>query len=237
MDEVKIPKGLRELYADCLADDSRAMRTTTSKFMAELIERIVRAETQVAEADFNFGGWRAIKKRLEKQVAALQLRLEKVKKPTLYTGAFYATVQLPEKCPDCDARYWISCGPKSMICGVCAAMQAADDAEEQVATLTEQVRVLSQELESNGFKLSADGKLWVPPVNGAATDYWRLRIAVESFLELWPEVEKHVNSAIVMETLHGRPYRGPSLQAELDAMRTAVAARSAAPGKEREDGK
>jgi len=77
VDEVKIPKGLRELYADCLADDSRAMRTTTSKFMAELIERIVRAEAQVAEADFNFGGWRAIKKRLEAQVAALteQLRL------------------------------------------------------------------------------------------------------------------------------------------------------------------
>ena len=48
MDEAKIPKGLRELYADCLADDSRAMRTTTSKFMAELIERIVRAEAQVA---------------------------------------------------------------------------------------------------------------------------------------------------------------------------------------------
>ena len=79
MDEVKIPKGLRELYADCLADDSRAMRTTTSKFMAELIERIVRAEAQVAEADFNFGGWRAIKKRLEAQVAALteQLRVQR----------------------------------------------------------------------------------------------------------------------------------------------------------------
>jgi hypothetical protein len=76
VDEVKIPKGLRELYADCLADDSRAMRTTTSKFMAELIERIVRAEAQVAEADFNFGGWRAIKKRLEEQVAALEAQLK-----------------------------------------------------------------------------------------------------------------------------------------------------------------
>ena len=80
MDEVKIPKGLRELYADCLADDSRAMRTTTSKFMAELIERIVRAETQVAEADFNFGGWRAIKKRLEAQVAALKKQLQTANK-------------------------------------------------------------------------------------------------------------------------------------------------------------
>jgi len=80
VDEVKIPKGLRELYADCLADDSRAMRTTTSKFMAELIERIVRAETQVAEADFNFGGWRAIKKRLEAQVAALKKQLQTANK-------------------------------------------------------------------------------------------------------------------------------------------------------------
>ena len=80
MDEVKIPKGLRELYADCLADDSRAMRTTTSKFMAELIERIVRAEAQVAEADFNFGGWRAIKKRLEAQVAALKKQLQTANK-------------------------------------------------------------------------------------------------------------------------------------------------------------
>ena len=80
MDEVKIPKGLRELYADCLADDSRAMRTTTSKFMAELIERIVRAEAQVAEADFNFGGWRAIKKRLEAQVAALTEQLQTANK-------------------------------------------------------------------------------------------------------------------------------------------------------------
>ena len=80
MDEVKIPKGLRELYADCLADDSRAMRTTTSKFMAELIERIVRAEAQVAEADFNFGGWRAIKKRLEAQVAALKKHLQTANK-------------------------------------------------------------------------------------------------------------------------------------------------------------
>jgi len=80
VDEVKIPKGLRELYADCLADDSRAMRTTTSKFMAELIERIVRAEAQVAEADFNFGGWRAIKKRLEEQVAALTEQLQTANK-------------------------------------------------------------------------------------------------------------------------------------------------------------
>jgi len=80
VDEVKIPKGLRELYADCLADDSRAMRTTTSKFMAELIERIVRAEAQVAEADFNFGGWRAIKKRLEAQVAALKKQLQTANK-------------------------------------------------------------------------------------------------------------------------------------------------------------
>jgi chromosome segregation ATPase len=80
VDEVKIPKGLRELYADCLADDSRAMRTTTSKFMAELIERIVRAEAQVAEADFNFGGWRAIKKRLEAQVAALTEQLQTANK-------------------------------------------------------------------------------------------------------------------------------------------------------------
>ena len=80
MDEVKIPKGLWELYADCLADDSRAMRTTTSKFMAELIERIVRAEAQVAEADFNFGGWRAIKKRLEAQVAALKKQLQTANK-------------------------------------------------------------------------------------------------------------------------------------------------------------
>jgi len=80
VDEVKIPKGLRELYADCLADDSRAMRTTTSKFMAELIERIVRAEAQVAEADFNFGGWRAIKKRLEAQVAALKKHLQTANK-------------------------------------------------------------------------------------------------------------------------------------------------------------
>ena len=80
MDEVKIPKGLWELYVDCLADDSRAMRTTTSKFMAELIERIVRAEAQVAEADFNFGGWRAIKKRLEAQVAALRKQLQTANK-------------------------------------------------------------------------------------------------------------------------------------------------------------
>ena len=90
------------------------MGTWSDMFVRELIERIARAEAQVK---------------------ALQSRLEKVKKPTLYTGAFYATVQLPEKCPDCDARYWISCGPKSMICGVCAAMQAADEAEEQVAAL------------------------------------------------------------------------------------------------------
>jgi hypothetical protein len=34
-------------------------------------EDYAKLEAQVAEADFNFGGWRAIKKRLEEQVAAL----------------------------------------------------------------------------------------------------------------------------------------------------------------------
>ena len=116
------------------------MGTWSDMFVRELIERIARAEAQVK---------------------ALQSRLEKVKKPTLYTGAFYATVQLPEKCPDCDARYWISCGPKSMICGVCAAMQAADDAEEQVATLTEQVRVLSQPVSRAEVERSYRGSGWI----------------------------------------------------------------------------
>jgi len=151
------------------------MGTWSDMFVSELIERIARAEAQVK---------------------ALQSRLEKVKKPTLYTGAFYATVQLPEKCPDCDARYWISCGPKSMICGVCAAMQAADEAEEQVAALKEQVRVLKQNAEDlRDSVLNQRGSL---AENGMTND--------------------QVNDVL----------------AEID---DAFFAQSAAPGKEREDGK
>ena len=56
-----------------------AIRSARVALCNRLFERIAAAEkraadaeAQVAEADFNFGGWRAIKKRLEAQVAALE---------------------------------------------------------------------------------------------------------------------------------------------------------------------
>lgn len=47
--------------------------------------------------------------------------------------------------------------------------------------------------------------------------------AVRAFLEKWPEAEAGINSCIAMSQIHGAPYPGPSLEAELDAMRNALA--------------
>ena len=46
-----VPEDLRELYEDCLAEDSRCSRTTTGGFMQALIERIALAESKLAEAE------------------------------------------------------------------------------------------------------------------------------------------------------------------------------------------
>ena len=43
-----IPEDLKEQYEDCLADDSRTGRTTTSGFMSNLIESIARLEAENA---------------------------------------------------------------------------------------------------------------------------------------------------------------------------------------------
>ncbi len=51
MSELKTAKDLQELYEDCMADDSRASRTTTSGSMIELIERIDAAESRVKQLE------------------------------------------------------------------------------------------------------------------------------------------------------------------------------------------
>ena len=68
-------------------------------------EDYAKLEAQVAEADFNFGGWRAIKKRLEAQVAALEAQLTRIKE---WCNA-YPLEQFPE--PDMQ-RFLIALGPQ-----------------------------------------------------------------------------------------------------------------------------
>ncbi len=79
MDEVKITEDLQRVRRQAVKKQDQGNDGAVLLILDELIERIARAEAQVAEADFNFGGWRAIKKRLEEQVAALTEQLRVLK--------------------------------------------------------------------------------------------------------------------------------------------------------------
>jgi hypothetical protein len=50
-----------------------------------------------------------------------------------------------------------------------------------------------------------------------------LRVVLEMFMEKWPTVENAVNGALMFQHIHGMPYNGPTLEAELTAMRAALA--------------
>ena len=80
MDEVKITEDLQRVRRQAVKKQDQGNDGAVLLTLDELIERIARAEAQVAEADFNFGGWRAIKKRLEAQVAALRKQLQTANK-------------------------------------------------------------------------------------------------------------------------------------------------------------
>ena len=80
MDEVKITEDLQRVRRQAVKKQDQGNDGAVLLILDELIERIARAEAQVAEADFNFGGWRAIKKRLEAQVAALKKQLQTANK-------------------------------------------------------------------------------------------------------------------------------------------------------------
>jgi hypothetical protein len=81
VDEVKITEDLQRVRRQAVKKQDQGNDGAVLLILDELIERIARAETQVAEADFNFGGWRAIKKRLEAQVAALTEQLRVLSQP------------------------------------------------------------------------------------------------------------------------------------------------------------
>ena len=104
MDEVKIPEDLT-VHHKATKANRHNVGTWSDMFVRGLIERIAHAEAQVAEADFNFGGWRAIKKRLEAQVAALEAQLTRIKE---WCDA-YPLEQFPE--PDMQ-RFLIALGPQ-----------------------------------------------------------------------------------------------------------------------------
>jgi len=80
VDEVKITEDLQRVRRQAVKKQDQGNDGAVLLTLDELIERIARAEAQVAEADFNFGGWRAIKKRLEAQVAALTEQLQTANK-------------------------------------------------------------------------------------------------------------------------------------------------------------
>ena len=64
-----IPEDLRELYGDCVADDSRASRTTTSGFMAELIRRLAKSKewaNRLSEELDKGDSWAWIREKFEK---------------------------------------------------------------------------------------------------------------------------------------------------------------------------
>jgi hypothetical protein len=58
----------------------------------------------------------------------------------------------------------------------------------------------------------------------AEADRQRLRDLIAAFLTKWPDAEKGINSAIVMASVHGAPYTGPSLQVEVEAFKAALRA-------------
>ena len=63
--------GLAALAADLQRSD--ALLQDATKRLLERDAEIVALKAELAEADFDFGGWRAIKKRLETEIAALKL--------------------------------------------------------------------------------------------------------------------------------------------------------------------
>ncbi len=86
MEIEQIPRIFRELYADCLADDSRATRITTSGFMAGIIEDIARLTADVKRQEYACGIENAARIKAE---AALTEHLKHVQQ---FLSDMYATL-------------------------------------------------------------------------------------------------------------------------------------------------
>jgi hypothetical protein len=85
MTDAKIPDDLKDDYR--IWSTGKNVRPTAEEHIA-LIERIARLEqerdelrAQLADADFDFGGWRAIKTRLKQERDALALKVQRLSAP------------------------------------------------------------------------------------------------------------------------------------------------------------
>lgn len=65
----------------------------------------------------------------------LEAKLARLTTPTVYSGAYYASVKTPERCPDCDSRDFISHGATSMICKSCWLTAELEKVEAKVTAL------------------------------------------------------------------------------------------------------
>ncbi len=85
-------------------------------------------------------------RQLIERIARSEQALAKIRQPKLYTGQFYATVEVPDTCPDCDGRSFVSHGPNAMICYTCSLLQANDELEQALAALEARNRELESAL-------------------------------------------------------------------------------------------
>lgn len=65
----------------------------------------------------------------DKEIEALKDRIQRLTVPAVYEGAHYSTVEVPEICPVCDGRNFISHGTRGIVCYICWLTAALDESE------------------------------------------------------------------------------------------------------------
>lgn len=84
---------------------------------------------------------------LIKELGAVEAKLARFRNPKIYEGPYYAVVDVPEICPECDGKSWISCGTKGMCCPICFLIRDLDAAEASLAALVAQQKAMRTALE------------------------------------------------------------------------------------------
>lgn len=110
MGDVKVPEDLQRIRRQIVRKQDQGNDGAVLLIVDELIDKSARAEQRVEE---------------------LEQQIEKIKNPIIYTGVYYASVEVPKRCPDCDGRDFISKGVRGMVCHTCWLMQALEEMERE----------------------------------------------------------------------------------------------------------
>lgn len=85
---------------------------------------------------------------LIEELGAAESKLARFRTPKVYEGPFYAMVEVPDMCPECDGKSWISHGSKGMCCHICFLIRDLDAAESALTTQADEMKRLREALES-----------------------------------------------------------------------------------------